>query len=119
MKLITAEVRRALLTHPLYSQESAGLSAKVLVKFFGGRACTWLVTEAEPRGDDWLFYGAVNLGWGFERGYFMFSDVAGFRSSWGLPAERDLGVPPGRFTLADLVASEGGWMPGGAGFVIA
>lgn len=51
MKLITKEIERRLEKHPFGSQEGEGKGAQVLVKFFGGGACTWLVTEAERTAD--------------------------------------------------------------------
>ena len=74
-KLITKEVEKRLLKYPLYSQEEVADKA-VLVKFFNGPA-TWIVCEAERRGDnDWMFFGWVDLGFGGEWGYFTFSEMA-------------------------------------------
>ena len=54
MKLITKEIEQKLLANPCGSHDGEGLDAKVIVKFFGGCSATWLVTEADKEGDDWL-----------------------------------------------------------------
>lgn len=92
MKLLTAEIEKRLAKHPFGSQDGKGKDAKVLVKFFGGSACTWLVLEAEKQEDgDWLFYGLATLGYGYEYGEFSLSELKGLRfPPFGLPIERDL-----------------------------
>lgn len=91
MKLLTAEVIRRLKKHPLGSQEHLGEQAEVLVKFFGGYAYTYLVTEAEPLPDgDWRLFGICTLGHEWEWGYSLLSEIAAMRfPPFGLPAERD------------------------------
>jgi len=89
MKLITKEVEKKLLAHPLYSQEKSE-NPEILVKFFTPDAnWTWYVLEAEktPEGD-WLFFGYVQ-GLADEYGYFRLSDLQSVRGALGLPVERD------------------------------
>ena len=63
MQLMTAEIEKALKKNPLYSQDGKGRDSKIVVKYFGGSAATWLITEGEPEpGGDWLLYGFVTLG---------------------------------------------------------
>jgi hypothetical protein len=55
MLLMTKEIEDALRKHPLHSQDGKGMNAKVIVKFFGGSAANWLITEGEPQPNgDWL-----------------------------------------------------------------
>ena len=62
-----------------------------MVKFFTPDAqATWYITEGEPEGDDWLFFGLCDLGLGFpELGYVLLSELTEIRGRFGLPIERD------------------------------
>lgn len=97
MKLITAEMVKQFKKFPMDSQDGKGKDSVILAKFFGGGACTWLVTEAEEQEDgDWLFYGLANLGWGWEWGSFLFSELKDLRFlPFGLPIERDMYLKKG------------------------
>lgn len=91
MKLITKEIEKRLVKHPLYSQDGKGKDAKVICKFFNpcGRG-TWYVLEAEKQANgDWLFFGLVDL---YEReyGYFTLSQLQEIRLPFGLHIERDM-----------------------------
>lgn len=94
MKLITKEIEKQLEKHPLYSTEEVPVEQKkVIVKYFGGSACTWLVYEGEKQSNgDWLFFGNVTLnGEDWELGYFTLSQLQELRfPPFGLPIERDL-----------------------------
>lgn len=94
MKLITKEIERRLGKHPFGAQICNG-DAQVLVKFFGGSACTWLVTEAEPTDDrNWDFYGLANIGYGWEWGWFSLRELEELRfPPFGLGVERDMYLP--------------------------
>lgn len=112
VKLMTKEIERELEAHPMRSQESAGYEARVLVKYFnpcGG--ATWLVTEAERDGSDWIFYGFVTMGFRdqlnpghllYEWGCFRFSEIDGLRNVLGLKMERDRFCDCGRYTVRQL-----------------
>ena len=113
MKLMTAEVEKALMKNPLYSHDGEGADAKIVVKYFGGSAATWLITEGEKQPDgDWLFFGYATLGlpdpfdedsliW--EWGYVLLSQLAELRfPPFGLPVERDMYLPKGA-TVRDEV----------------
>ena len=114
MKLMTKEIEKALEKRPMYSQDGKGGKSKVVVKFFGGPAATWLITEGqkEPNGD-WTLYGLVTLGFQddfhpgyllWEWGYVMFSELASLSfPPFGLPVERDMWVEPGKMTVSELV----------------
>ena len=112
MQLITKEIENAFKKYPLHSQDGLGGDAKVVVKFFGGSACTWLITEGEKQKDgDWLFYGYVTLGFPddfhhgkllWEWGYVTLDQLRSIRfPPFGLPIERDISVKPGKYTVAE------------------
>lgn len=114
MQLMTKEIEDALKKHPIYSQDGKGEKAKVIVKYFGGSAATWLITEGEPlpRGD-WEFFGFCTLGlpdpfrpgkliW--EWGYVTLKQLQEMRfPPFGLGVERDLSVKPCKETVLDEV----------------
>ena len=114
MKLMTAELEKAFRKYPLYSQDGKGGDSKVIVKYFGGSAATWLITEGQklPNGD-WRFFGFATLGsydfidsdkllW--EWGYVDLSQLAEIRfPPFGLPIERDMYLKPAESTVKDLV----------------
>ena len=89
MKLITKAIEKKLLNTPLYSTD--GNTVKdVLVKFFNPcGAGTWYVFEAEQHGDDWVFFGLVDL-YEKELGYFSLSDLKAVNLPFGLFIERDM-----------------------------
>ena len=114
MQLMTAEIETALKKYPLYSQDGKGGDSKIVVKYFGGSAATWLITEGEPEpGGDWLLYGFVTLGlpddfapgkllW--EWGYVRLSELQSLRfPPFGLGVERDILVEPGKYKVKDEV----------------
>ena len=105
MKLLTAEIIRRLEKHPFGSQEGKLDDAVVLVKFFGGGACTWLVTEGEKQEDgDWLFFGKATLGYEWEWGYFTLSELEQMKfPPLGLGVERDMYLG-NRVTVKELAA---------------
>ena len=105
MKLLTAEIIRKLEKHPFGSQEGKLDDAEVLVKFFGGGAATWLVTEGEQQEDgDWEFFGKVTLGYEWEWGYFRLSELEKMKfPPFGLGVERDMYLG-GRPTVGQLTA---------------
>ena len=85
MELLTEEIRRSLPS--LYSVESLGLDAPIIVKFFTPTSnWTWYATEFD--GDD-TFFGLVD---GFEKelGYFSLKDLENVRGPYGVAVERDL-----------------------------
>jgi len=93
MKLLTAGIEKRLAQYPFGSQDGKGENAEVIVKFFGGYAATWLVTEGEKNEDgDWEFFGKVTLfGDEWEWGYFTLAELKELRfPPFGLPIERDM-----------------------------
>ena len=62
MKLMTEEIEKAFRKYPLYSQDGNGGDAKIVVKYFGGSAATWLITEGQKeKNGDWTFFGLVRV----------------------------------------------------------
>ena len=103
MKLLTAEVIRKLEKHPFGSQEGKDDNAQILVKFFGGGAYTFLVTEAEKQENgDWLLFGKATHGFGWEWGYTLLSEIEKMKfPPFGLGVERDMYLAAGA-TVGDL-----------------
>lgn len=92
MKLLTKEIERKLTKTPYGTHDGLGDAAPVIVKFFGGSAATWLITEGDklPNGD-WLLFGCVTLGYGWEWGTVLLSELQAARfPPFGLGVERDL-----------------------------
>ena len=95
MQLLTEELKRNL--PRLYAQENDP-DPIVYGKFFTPDAnWTWWVTEGEPDGEDFRFFGYVR-GLEEEWGYFLLSDLESARGPLNLPVERDLHFQSGRFT---------------------
>ena len=89
MKLITKAIEKKLLNTPLYSTDS-NMIKDVLVKFFNPcGAGTWYDFEAEKNGNDWEFFGLVDL-YEKELGYFTLSELESIRLPFGLSIERDM-----------------------------
>ena len=102
MMLLTDELRAKL--PPLYSQEAAA-EPIVYAKFFlPGTGWTWYVTEGNPEGDEFLFFGFV-VGLESEFGYFLLSELESVTTPLGLHVERDLYFREGKLT--DVVPAPG------------
>ncbi len=86
MELLPEELKSQL--PKLYEQEGAP-DQKVFIKyFFPAGNWTWFVTEGEPRGDDFLFFGYV-IGLEREWGYFTLKQLEEININH-LTVERDL-----------------------------
>ena len=88
MKLITADIRRKLEKN--YQQNvRTGESNNVVLKLFGGSACTWLITEIEPDND--TLWGLCDLGMDCcEFGTVSLRELEAIRFPGGLGIERDM-----------------------------
>lgn len=86
MELLPAELREKL--PKLYAQEGAEDHFVYIKYFFPAANWTWFVTEGEPRGDDFLFFGYV-IGLEKEWGYFTLQQLEEIKFR-GLSVERDL-----------------------------
>ena len=89
MKLITKAIEKKLLKNPIYSSADKNIR-EVLVKFFNPCGIgTWYVFESEKNGNDWTFFGLVDL-YEKELGYFTLSELESIKLPFGLSIERDL-----------------------------
>ena len=95
MMLLTQEIRNRI--PKLYANESIGLEAEVVVKFFTpDSGWTWYASEGEPVLDDdgneidFRFFGYVDPGDYYgELGYFTLESFEAIRGPYGLKIERD------------------------------
>ena len=89
MQLMTKEIKTKLLLNG--DVTNRGNDHKPVVKFFGGGACTWLITEMDSADDDTLF-GLCDLGMGYpELGYTSLQELESMKfPPFGLGVERDL-----------------------------
>ena len=106
MDLLPPDVRAALARFPLGSQESRGMDAVVIVKFFfpAGRY-TLYVTEAEFDGDDAQLFGYCLSPFGEDSDEWGYASLAELRSIRirGLTIERDILLPVATRTVRDLL----------------
>ena len=103
MKLITKEVKKKL-------DDNMNLPEKdrqPVVKFFGGGACNWFISEMD--GD--ILYGLCDLGLGYrEFGTVYLSELESLDFGFGLGVERDLHWTPQTFDeLLKEHKDNGGW----------
>lgn len=99
-KLLPPELRDRL--PRLYDQQGVE-DPKVYAKFFfPGGAWTWLVTEGQPEGDDFTFFGYV-IGFESEFGYFSLNELEQVNVK-GIVIERDCYFEPDKLStcLFDL-----------------
>lgn len=99
MKLITKEIQNALNKMGSHSQDGLGKDAKVIARYFRGSA-TWYVLEKDQGSD---VFGLVDLGYGFEYGYFSMDELEQINRTYLLGVERDLFVKPLKQTLGELM----------------
>lgn len=91
MELMTEKLKKKFADYPIYSQDGAGIDARLVVKYFlPGSGATWLITEGGELDDgDWEFFGYVTLdGQEWEWGYVLLSQLRELRD----PAFRRLSV---------------------------
>jgi hypothetical protein len=97
MKLLTAANMKKLLANGVASQAASdgSIDHKPVVKFFGGGACTWLISEIDADGDQ--MFGLCDLGQGCpELGYVSLRELSAIRFRFGLGVERDMHFTPDR-----------------------
>lgn len=106
MELINNQLKKKFENFPLLSQEGKGYDAECIAKYFMGN-CTWLITEAEPRNDDYVMFGYCDRGLGSpEWGYVLLSELEAISDPFfGFKVERDL-YASGR-TVGELCESLG------------
>ncbi len=99
-RLLTEELRKAL---PKLREQEGAADPVVFAKFFfPASGWTWLVTEGQPEGDGFTFFGYV-IGFEAEWGYFALSELDGVNVK-GLTIERDCYFEPSKLSacLFDL-----------------
>ena len=103
MKLITKAIEKKLLKNPLYSTDGQ-TEKNILVKFFNPCGIgTWYVFEAQKNGDDWEFFGLVDL-YEKELGYFTLSELQSVKIPFGMSIERDLYFDNHKYnTVTDVI----------------
>jgi len=99
MKLITAAIQKKLEANYRKVSET-GETGDVVLKLFGGGACTWLITDIDPDGDTMM--GLCDIGLGCcEYGSVSLSELKSTRfPPFGLGVERDMyfkGGPVSKF----------------------
>lgn len=91
MKLLLKGHKEKLLANHLATIAAEGddLAFKPVVKFFGGSACTWLISEMD---EDEIMFGLCDLGFGTpELGSVSYAELKDIRfPPFGLPVERDM-----------------------------
>jgi len=90
MKLFTKAIEKKFKNYPLYSQDGKGDESKVVVKFFNPvGAGTWLITEGQPEGPDFMMYGRCFIH-EWEWGYVSLEELEGVELPLGMKIERDM-----------------------------
>lgn len=86
----------------LYEQQSVDDPIVYAKFFFPGGGWTWFVTEGQPEGDDFTFFGYV-IGFEAEWGYFALSELEEVNVK-GILIERDSYFEPSKLSacLSDL-----------------
>lgn len=86
----------------LYEQQGADDPIVYAKFFFPAGSWTWFVTEGQPEGDDFTFFGYV-IGFEAEFGYFSLRELEEVNVK-GIVIERDLYFEPGKLStcLSDL-----------------
>lgn len=103
MKLITKKEEKLFEKYPLYSQDGKGLESKVIAKFFNPIGVgTWLITEGEKQGDDYMMFGYCKIT-DWEWGYISLNELKRMRLPYGMTIERELYESGGKYTVGQLV----------------
>ena len=110
MKLLTKIQEEKLIKNFKKNLEKCGaVDFKPVVKFFGGGACTWLITEYDV--EERMFFGLCDLGQGFpEVGYVSRDELEALRfPPFGLPVERDMYISFDKYLsqYAELASVDG------------
>jgi len=94
MPLLDEELRNRL---PRLRSQEAEVEPFVYARFYlPGTLRAWYVTEGEPRGEDYIFFGFVTVIDQFCE--FRLSELEAIRDLFGSPVERDHTFTAGRLT---------------------
>lgn len=99
-RLLTEELKNAL---PKLREQEGAADPVVFAKFFfPASGWTWFVTEGQPEGDDFTFFGYV-IGFEAEWGYFRLKELEEVNIK-GIVIERDCYFEPSKISacLSDL-----------------
>lgn len=77
-RLITQELKKALADYPLYSQDGKKKDALCIAVFRLGKV-RWYITEGQPEGSDFTFYGITVGLFEPEYGYLSANEMAGIK----------------------------------------
>jgi hypothetical protein len=94
-ELITREQREIMLAYGAQSAAGEAIDPEPVVKLFTpDGACTWLLTELDPKDPD-IAFGLCDLGMGFpELGSVRLSELMAARGALGIAVERDMHFKP-------------------------
>ena len=91
MDLMTKEIEKKLKKTGFIPEIEDLLEAEVIVKYFNPcGAGTWLIIGGERCGDDWELYGYATIGYEWEWGSVMLSELKAYKIRLSLGIERDL-----------------------------
>ncbi len=91
MELMTKEIEERLKQTGLFPKIKNMLEAEVIVKYFNPCGTgTWLVIGGKRAGDDWELYGYISLGYRWEWGSVMLSELKAYKGPFSIGIERDL-----------------------------
>lgn len=92
MKLMTKELEEKFKKYPLGSQDDKGYDAEIIVKYFNPVGVgTWLITEGQKlENNDYELFGYCELGYDYEWGSVLLSELENLKLPYGLTIERDL-----------------------------
>lgn len=90
MKLLTKPIEKKLIANHEENKAAGDKDHKPVVKFFGGGACTWLITEYDP--ESRIYFGLCDLGMGCpELGYVSREELESIKfPPFRLGVERDM-----------------------------
>ena len=91
MELMTKEIEEKLEQVGLFPEIEDIFEAEVIVKYFNPcGAGTWLIVGGERYEDDWELYGYATIGYEWEWGSVMLSELKAYRGRLLIGIERDL-----------------------------
>jgi len=91
MQLMTKEIEEKLEETGLYPDIENLMKAEIIVKYFNPTGVgTWLIVGGERVEEDWELFGYVELGYEWEWGPVMLSELSNYKGPLGLGIERDL-----------------------------
>ncbi len=91
MELMTKEIEEKLEQTGLFPEIEDMFEAEVIVKYFNPcGAGTWLIIGGKRYEDDWELYGYATIGYDWEWGSVMLSELKAYKNRLLIGIERDL-----------------------------